>query len=140
MDSIQTPISSQSEEEDSWDTDGFVIPNLNKKDSDLNSQHAQTEPPSKASEEEKFSSEGRKEKSAPQRRRLKNKLKEAEQKFSGEGRENKINTLRELVGCDELQRRNECKVEAFPDQDFLKVDSLGIVRNNIFECVVGSSS
>ena len=32
------------------------------------------------------------------RRRLKNKLKDADRRFAGEGRENKVDALRELVG------------------------------------------
>ncbi|KAH9652282.1 hypothetical protein KPL70_027037 [Citrus sinensis] len=68
----------QIEEEDEWDTDGFVIPSLGIGDSDQSKRDAveveSSKPPSPK------------------------KLKEADRRTSGPGRENKVENLRELVG------------------------------------------
>ncbi|KAL6543090.1 hypothetical protein OROHE_010610 [Orobanche hederae] len=102
------------EEEDEWDTDGFVIPSLeieghNKndfpkvEDSKLSNFQAGKEeniylgphgaPPYQAKQQEQSSSS---------RKKFKQKLKEADSRDSGTGRENKMNSLRELVGSGQF--------------------------------------
>ncbi|GAV68805.1 hypothetical protein CFOL_v3_12308 [Cephalotus follicularis] len=105
------------EEEDAWDTDGFVIPSLGISESDQSkadapevetskspSQPKKEEhiylgphgaPPSQVKQQELNTLSGRKQ-------RLKHKLKEADKKNTGTGRENKEENLRELVGSGKL--------------------------------------
>ncbi|ESW14410.1 hypothetical protein PHAVU_008G278700 [Phaseolus vulgaris] len=100
------------QQEDEWDTDGFVIPSLGIEDSDQSKPHvpivessnsaakAKKEeniylgphgaPPSLAKQQELNSSN--------RKQRLKQKLKEADKRNGGMGRENKVDNLRELVG------------------------------------------
>ncbi|KAK7371917.1 hypothetical protein VNO80_05284 [Phaseolus coccineus] len=100
------------QQEDEWDTDGFVIPSLGIGDSDQSKPHvpivessnsaakAKKEeniylgphgaPPSLAKQQELNSSN--------RKQRLKQKLKEADKRNGGMGRENKVDNLRELVG------------------------------------------
>ncbi|KAL4566907.1 hypothetical protein LXL04_031033 [Taraxacum kok-saghyz] len=97
------------DEDDEWDTDGFVIPSLgiegltpnapliedsketindNKKEEHIYlGPHGA--PPSQAKQEVNYS--GRKQK-------FKQKLKDADQRIGGSGRENKLENLRDLVG------------------------------------------
>ncbi|MQM16733.1 hypothetical protein Taro_049691 [Colocasia esculenta] len=101
------------DEEDEWDTDGFVIPSLSIGDPELGSQHmsevADPKPSSKPVKEEKIylgphgapPSQAKQQDHSPSsghKVRFKNKLKEADRRFAGSGRENKVETLRELVG------------------------------------------
>ncbi|XP_014504367.2 uncharacterized protein LOC106764599 [Vigna radiata var. radiata] len=100
------------QQEDEWDTDGFVIPSLGIGDSDQSKPHVSTvessnsaskakkeeniylgphgAPPSLAKQQELNSSN--------RKQRLKQKLKEADKRNGGMGRENKVDNLRELVG------------------------------------------
>ncbi|XP_022941471.1 uncharacterized protein LOC111446759 [Cucurbita moschata] len=98
-------------EEDEWDTDGFVIPNLGIEGTDqtkLGSPEVEIqEPPPKAKEETTIylgphgapPSQSKQQYSNPANRkqRLKQKLKEADRRTTT-GRENKLENLRELVG------------------------------------------
>ena len=101
------------EEEDEWDTDGFVIPSLGIGDPDQSKADALEEqsskPPSpKAKKEENIylgphgappsQSKQQELNSSSRKQRFKQKLKEADLRFSGAGRENKVENLRELVG------------------------------------------
>ncbi|XP_012071016.1 uncharacterized protein LOC105633093 [Jatropha curcas] len=99
------------DEEDEWDTDGFVIPSLGIEDIDHSRPDASivesskpTSPkkeeniylgphgaPPSQSKQQELNSSGRKQ-------RFKQKLKEADRRTSGTGRENKLENLRELVG------------------------------------------
>ncbi|KAF9666530.1 hypothetical protein SADUNF_Sadunf16G0238600 [Salix dunnii] len=101
------------QEDDEWDTDGFVIPSLGIEDTyqtkpDASEVETLKPPPPKAkldeniylgphgappsqSKQQELSSSGRKQ-------RFKQKLKEADMKVSRIGRENKLENLRELVG------------------------------------------
>ncbi|KAB5521219.1 hypothetical protein DKX38_025538 [Salix brachista] len=101
------------QEDDEWDTDGFVIPSLGIEDTyqtkpDASEVETLKSPPPKAkldeniylgphgappsqSKQQELSSSGRKQ-------RFKQKLKEADKKVSRIGRENKLENLRELVG------------------------------------------
>ncbi|KAG5053455.1 hypothetical protein JHK87_005653 [Glycine soja] len=110
------PFHQIEQQEDEWDTDGFVIPSLGIEDSDQNKPHvhdvessnsaAQAKkeeniylgphgaPPSLAKQQE-LNSSNRKQK-------FKQKLKEADKRISGTGRENKVDNLRELVGGGKL--------------------------------------
>ncbi|KAL3614698.1 hypothetical protein CASFOL_040463 [Castilleja foliolosa] len=106
-----------SDEEDEWDTDGFVIPSLGTEDSDHNKtdspeledykistvQAGKEEniylgpngaPPYQAKQQEHIVSS--------RKQRLKHKLKEADGRYSGTGRENKVDSLRELVGSGKI--------------------------------------
>ncbi|XP_044473460.1 uncharacterized protein LOC123201919 [Mangifera indica] len=105
------------EEEDEWDTDGFVIPSLGIGDLGESKPGAAEEKVS-----EPLSSKGKKEENiylgphgAPpsqskqqdlslssRKQRFKQKLKEADRKSGGTGRENKVETLRELVGAGKV--------------------------------------
>lgn len=104
--------SPQIEQQDEWDTDGFVIPSLEIGDSDQSKPHVPDKessnssakakkeeniylgphgaPPSLAKQQELNSSN--------RKQRFKQKLKEADKRNSGVGRENKVDNLRELVG------------------------------------------
>ncbi|XP_022981646.1 uncharacterized protein LOC111480703 [Cucurbita maxima] len=98
-------------EEDEWDTDGFVIPNLGIEGTNqtkLGSPEVEIqEPPPKAKEETTIylgphgapPSQSKQQYSNPANRkqRLRQKLKEADRRTTT-GRENKLENLRELVG------------------------------------------
>ncbi|GLT51743.1 hypothetical protein SLA2020_343420 [Shorea laevis] len=105
--------SSLNEEEDEWDTDGFVIPSLGIEDSNTNKADASEvealKPPSpKTKKEENIylgphgapPSQSRQQELnlSSRKQRFKQKLKEADRRISGTGRENKVENLRELVG------------------------------------------
>ncbi|PSR85394.1 Pre-mRNA-splicing factor like [Actinidia chinensis var. chinensis] len=100
------------DEDDEWDTDGFVIPSFGVGDSDssqTNAPQLDLQPPSpkvkkdediylgphgappSQSKPQELNSSGRKQ-------RFKQKLKEADRRISGSGHENKLENLRELVG------------------------------------------
>ncbi|KAL6975199.1 hypothetical protein U1Q18_023994 [Sarracenia purpurea var. burkii] len=100
------------QEDDEWDTDGFVIPSLGIGDPDSSRTDAPEvdstpslkdkkeeeiylgphgAPPQSKQQELNSSSSGRKQ-------RFKQKLKEADRRNSGTGRENRLENLRELVG------------------------------------------
>ncbi|EER93851.1 hypothetical protein BDA96_01G184100 [Sorghum bicolor] len=98
-------------EEDEWDADGYVIPNLPTQDNDVTETTVPKEkdpeplqakdekiylgphgaPPSQAKQQE-LNTVGRKQ-------RFRNKLKEADRKFTGSAQENKVESLRELMGA-----------------------------------------
>ena len=100
------------EQEDEWDTDGFVIPSLGIEEPDKNKADAleveTSNPPSQTKKEENIylgphgappSQSRQQELNPPSRKqRFKQKLKEADRRISGTGRENKVENLRELVG------------------------------------------
>ncbi|KAI4306210.1 hypothetical protein L6164_029505 [Bauhinia variegata] len=107
-----TPVA---EEEDEWDTDGFVIPSLGIEESnqskpyeaEIESSHSS----GKVKKEEKIylgphgappSQSKQQELNSSNRKRLKQKLKEADKRISGTGRENKLENLRELVGSGKV--------------------------------------
>ncbi|OAY28358.1 uncharacterized protein LOC110601865 isoform X1 [Manihot esculenta] len=100
-------------EEDEWDTDGFVIPSLGIEGPDQakpdDSVVEPAKPPSpKAKKEENIylgphgapptQSKQQELNSSSRKQRFKQKLKEADRRNSGTGRENKLENLRELVG------------------------------------------
>ncbi|GMI63810.1 hypothetical protein like AT5G55640 [Hibiscus trionum] len=105
--------SSLHEQEDEWDTDGFVIPSLGIEEPDKikadtsdvetskpHSQQAKKEeniylgphgaPPSQSRQQELNLSS--------RKQRFKQKLKEADRRIGGTGQENKVENLKELVG------------------------------------------
>ncbi|OMP04259.1 hypothetical protein COLO4_09820 [Corchorus olitorius] len=100
------------QEEDEWDTDGFVIPSLGIEEPDKKKADATevetSNPPSQTKKEENIylgphgapPSQSRQQEPNPSSRkqRFKQKLKEADRRISGAGRENKVENLRELVG------------------------------------------
>lgn len=103
----------QIEEEDEWDTDGFVIPSLGIGDSDQSKRDAveveSSKPPSPKGKKEENIYLGphgappshpkhQELNSSSRKQRFKQKLKEADRRTSGPGRENKVENLRELVG------------------------------------------
>lgn len=103
----------QIEEEDEWDTDGFVIPSLGIGDSDQSKGDAveveSSKPPSPKGKKEENIYLGphgappshpkhQELNSSSRKQRFKQKLKEADRRTSGPGRENKVENLRELVG------------------------------------------
>ncbi|XP_040990628.1 uncharacterized protein LOC121237810 [Juglans microcarpa x Juglans regia] len=113
MDSSPVPTHPPLEEEDEWDTDGFVIPSLEIGDPDQQKLDApeveSPKPPSpKAKKEENIylgphgappsQSKQQEQNSSGRKQRFKQKLKEADQRTSGTVRENKLESLRELVG------------------------------------------
>lgn len=105
------------QEDDEWDTDGFVIPSLGIEDTyqtkpDASEVETLKPPPPKAkidqniylgphgappsqSKQQELNSSGRKQ-------RFKHKLKEADKKVSRTGGENKVENLRELVGVGKV--------------------------------------
>lgn len=105
------PEAAAAAEEDQWDADGYVIPNLPTQDNDVAEPSVPKEkdpeplqasdekiylgphgaPPSQAKQQE-LNTVGRKQ-------RFRNKLKEADRKFSGNAQENKMESLRELLGA-----------------------------------------
>ncbi|KAL6553368.1 hypothetical protein OROGR_007210 [Orobanche gracilis] len=114
MDHSPVQTTTSVEEEDEWDTDGFVIPSLEMEDQNKNDfpkvedsklsnfQAGKEEniylgphgaPPYQAKQQEQNSSS---------RKKFKQKLKEADSRDSGTGRENKMNSLRELVGSGQF--------------------------------------
>ncbi|GLT83682.1 hypothetical protein SLE2022_019570 [Rubroshorea leprosula] len=100
------------EEEDEWDTDGFVIPSLEIEDSNTNKVDAleleASKPPSPKTKEENIylgphgapPSQSRQQELnlSSRKQRFKQKLKEADRRISGTGPENKVENLQELVG------------------------------------------
>lgn len=103
----------QVEEEDEWDTDGFVIPSLGIGDSDQSKRDAveveSSKPPAPKGKKEENIYLGphgappshpkhQELNSSSRKQRFKQKLKEADRRTSGPGRENKVENLRELVG------------------------------------------
>ncbi|KAI5334311.1 PREDICTED: partial [Prunus dulcis] len=108
------------DEEDEWDTDGFVIPSLVIEDQDKSNHDAPTieasKPPSpklssflQAKGEEKIylgphgappsqSKQQQEVNPSSRKQKFKQKLKEADRRSTGTGRENKVENLRELVG------------------------------------------
>ncbi|KAJ7963629.1 Na-translocating NADH-quinone reductase subunit A [Quillaja saponaria] len=112
MDTSPVHTTTPVQEEDEWDTDGFVIPSLGIEDSD---QSRPTAPDiessnslAKAKKEENIylgphgappsQSKQQELNSSSRKQRFKQKLKEADKRISGTGRENKLDNLRELVG------------------------------------------
>ncbi|CAA0410038.1 hypothetical protein ISN44_As05g050690 [Arabidopsis suecica] len=101
------------EDDDEWDTDGFVIPSLeieedkvnNNNDSEVETSKPSS-PKSKAEENIYLGPHGAPpsqlqdggSNTSSRKQRFKQMLKEADQKMSGSGRENKMANLRELVG------------------------------------------
>ncbi|XP_062215214.1 uncharacterized protein LOC133915863 [Phragmites australis] len=98
-------------EEDEWDADGFVIPNLSTQDDDVSEpsdpKAKDPEPPQVRDEkiylgphgappshgkQQELNTVGRKQ-------QFRNKLKEADKKFTGNAQENKVESLRELMGA-----------------------------------------
>ncbi|KAJ4725277.1 Na-translocating NADH-quinone reductase subunit A [Melia azedarach] len=117
MDSSPVHTTPPVEEEDEWDTEGFVIPSLGIGDRDESKSDAleaeSSKPPSpKAKKEENIylgphgappsQSKHQELNSSSRRQRFKQKLKEADRRTSGSGRENKVENLRELVGGGKL--------------------------------------
>ncbi|CAL4934637.1 unnamed protein product [Urochloa decumbens] len=108
---LEAPAHAADDEEDEWDADGYVIPNLLTEDDDVTQPsmpaakdpeplQAKDEkiylgphgaPPSQAKQQE-LNTVGRKQ-------RFRNKLKEADKKFTGNAQENKVESLRELMGA-----------------------------------------
>uniref|UniRef100_A0A2P2JZ60 Uncharacterized protein LOC105633093 n=1 Tax=Rhizophora mucronata TaxID=61149 RepID=A0A2P2JZ60_RHIMU len=101
------------DEEDEWDTDGFVIPSLGIDDPNQNKPDASEieapKPPSpKAKKEDTIylgphgappsQSKQQELNSSGRKQRLKQKLREADKRTGGTGRENKLDNLRELIG------------------------------------------
>ncbi|KAK6230097.1 hypothetical protein QUC31_001615 [Theobroma cacao] len=100
------------EQEDEWDTEGFVIPSLGIEESGKNKADASevesSKPPSQTKIEENIylgphgapPSQSRQQElnQSSRKQRFKQKLKEADRRISGTGRENKVENLRELVG------------------------------------------
>ncbi|KAK7299933.1 hypothetical protein RJT34_10762 [Clitoria ternatea] len=111
MDPSSVHTTSPIQQEDEWDTDGFVIPSLGIEDSDHSKSCVPDIEPSnsatKVKKEEKIylgphgapPSLAKQELNLPNRKQMfKQKLKEADKRISGTGRENKMENLRELVG------------------------------------------
>ncbi|CAJ2633753.1 hypothetical protein L195_g004549 [Trifolium pratense] len=114
MDSSSVHSTHPIQQDDEWDTDGFVIPSLGIEESDQSKDNVNVAtiespnstakakkeeiiylgphgaPPSQSKQQEVVSSN--------RKQRFKQKLKEADKKNSGTGRENKVDNLRELVG------------------------------------------
>ncbi|XP_021905815.1 uncharacterized protein LOC110820606 [Carica papaya] len=113
MDPSPVRTTPQVDEEDEWDTDGFVIPSLGIEDPDkgeVDSPELESSkpPPSKDKVQENIylgphgapPSQSKPQELNPSSRkqRFKQKLKEADKRISGTGRENKVENLKELVG------------------------------------------
>ncbi|CAH8366576.1 unnamed protein product [Eruca vesicaria subsp. sativa] len=106
---MTTTTQPREEDDDEWDTDGFVIPSLEIEQDKVNDSQHDTSKPSppqiKAEESIYLGPHGGAPSSQPQdgnvssrKQRFKQKLKEADQKMNVSGRENKVANLRELVG------------------------------------------
>lgn len=115
MDPVQpTPSLPVGQEDDAWDTDGFVIPSLEIEDSLISQpdvpevKENQSFPHKATKEEEKIylgphgapPSQVKQQEvgTIGRKQRFKQKLRDADRKFTGTGRENKVENLRELVG------------------------------------------
>ncbi|XAR56785.1 hypothetical protein NMG60_11037378 [Bertholletia excelsa] len=115
MDSAAAHATSSFENEDDWDTEGFIIPSLDidnsnsakttpELDSESSSPKARKEeniylgphgaPPSQSKQQEQST--------AGHKQRFKQKLKEADRRVSGTGRENKLENLQELLGSGKV--------------------------------------
>lgn len=94
------------EEDDEWDTDGYVIPSLETEQETVNDSQVDTSSPEIKSEESIYlgprggapPSQLQDGNASSRKQRFKQKLKEADQKMNVSGRENKVANLRELVG------------------------------------------
>ncbi|KAL2316647.1 hypothetical protein Fmac_030523 [Flemingia macrophylla] len=116
MDPSPVLTTPQIEQEDEWDTDGFVIPSLGIGDSDQikpcvpNVESSNSAAKAKKEENIYLGPHGAPPSLAKQqelnlsnrKQRFKQKLKEADKRSSGTGRENKVDNLRELVGAGKL--------------------------------------
>ncbi|XP_057473001.1 uncharacterized protein LOC130761510 isoform X2 [Actinidia eriantha] len=111
MDPPQVHATSSHQEDDEWDTDGFVIPNFGIGDPNSRKTDAPEVDPTpsshKAKEEERIylgphgappQSKQQELSSSSRKQQFKQKLKEADRRTSGTGRENRLENLRELVG------------------------------------------
>ncbi|CAN6287582.1 unnamed protein product [Urochloa humidicola] len=99
------------DEEDEWDADGYVIPNLITQDNDVTDpsipEAKDPEPPQAKDEKIYLGPHGAPPSQAKQqelntigrKQRFRNKLKEADRKFTGTAQENKVESLRELMGA-----------------------------------------
>ncbi|KAL6894660.1 hypothetical protein ACP4OV_008758 [Aristida adscensionis] len=97
-------------EEDEWDADGFVIPDVTTQDDNATEpsvpKATDPEPPQEKDEKIYLGPHGAPPSQAKQqdlntvgrKQRFRNKLKEADKKFTGNAQENKEETLRELMG------------------------------------------
>ncbi|KAJ1410793.1 hypothetical protein SESBI_21601 [Sesbania bispinosa] len=118
---LTTPPTEQ--EEDEWDTDGFVIPSLGIGDSDQSKTNVSdiesSNSAAKAKKEENIylgphgappsQSKQQELNSSNRKQRFKQKLKEADKRISGTGRENKLDNLKELVGGGKVSGVNMAK-------------------------------
>ncbi|KAJ4875469.1 Uncharacterized protein Rs2_40487 [Raphanus sativus] len=95
------------EEDDEWDTDGFVLPSLETEQENVNDSQVDTSSPEIIKAEESIylgphggapPSQLQDGNPSSRKQRFKQKLKEADQKMNVSGRENKVANLRELVG------------------------------------------
>ncbi|WVZ59765.1 hypothetical protein U9M48_009866 [Paspalum notatum var. saurae] len=99
------------DEEDEWDADGYVIPNLPTQDNDVTepSVPKENDPEPPQAKDEKIylgphgtpPSQGKQQElhTVGRKQRFRNKLKEADRKFTGNTQENKVESLRELMGA-----------------------------------------
>ncbi|KAF8099078.1 hypothetical protein N665_0251s0003 [Sinapis alba] len=92
------------EDDDQWDTDGFVIPSLEIEQDKKVNDDSEAEPSSPQIKAEEIiylgapPSQLQDGNASSRKQRFKQKLKEADQKMNVSGRENKVANLRELVG------------------------------------------
>ncbi|KAJ0102046.1 hypothetical protein Patl1_03955 [Pistacia atlantica] len=92
------------EEDDEWDTDGFVIPSLGIGDPGESKpggvEEETSKPPSPKGPHGAPPSQSKQQElnASSRKQRFKQKLKEADRRTAGTGRENKVENLRELVG------------------------------------------
>lgn len=111
MDSSSVHATSPIEQDDEWDTEGFVIPSLgienpNQDTFDAPKVADSKDPPSKDKLEQIYlgphgappSPKQQDANSSNRKKQFKQKLKEADRKSSFSGRENKVESLKELVG------------------------------------------
>uniref|UniRef100_A0A0A9GEZ4 Uncharacterized protein n=1 Tax=Arundo donax TaxID=35708 RepID=A0A0A9GEZ4_ARUDO len=105
------PLDAAAAEEDEWDADGFVIPNLSTQDVDVTEPSvpkAKDPEPLQVKDEKIYlgphgapPSQGKLQElnTVGRKQRFRNKLKEADKKFTGSAQENKVENLRELMGA-----------------------------------------
>ncbi|GAB2258529.1 hypothetical protein Droror1_Dr00014689 [Drosera rotundifolia] len=110
------------EEEDGWDTEGFVIPSLGIEEIHQDITSTPELQPSKPSLKDKTEKiylgphgappSKQEPKPSSRKQQFKHKLKEADRKAAGTGRENKIDSLRELVGSKSKLNGNSGKASS----------------------------
>ncbi|XP_047336453.1 uncharacterized protein LOC124940021 [Impatiens glandulifera] len=117
MDPSHVRVTPPIEDDDEWDTDGFVIPSLGIEDIEpRRSESPEVETKSSSPKEEKIylgphgappshsklQQQQQEQSASGRKQRFKQKLKEADERIRGTGHENKLENIRQLVGSQKI--------------------------------------